>query len=209
MWEKAIWKPKIGRFGNGIQKVEKTQDGYIFKVKSGVKQLVKDEAAVFQLIKRYKKRRYIIQQAVPIDFARKPVDFRVVLQKDGSQKWTCSGIIAKIGKQGRINTNNASSVDLGCDALQMIFGLSPEQVLEKENEMIRISTEACLIIERAYGHFGDVGVDVVVDQNLQVWVLEINKSHQHDMARYQQKDPDMYYRVVSRPLEYARALAGF
>jgi len=115
-----------------------------------------------------------------------------------------------MGFKSRIHTNNISYIGFGREALQIIFRLSPEQALEKENEMIRICTEACLIIERAYGHFGDVGIDVVVDENLKIWILEINKSHQHDIARYLQKDdPNMYNKLVSMPLEYAKALAGF
>lgn len=168
-----------------------------------------DVAAVFTLIQRYKKRKYLIQQAIPASFEGRPVDFRVILQKDGSQKWTCSGIIAKIGRLGRINTNNASTLEPGREALQRIFGLTPEQALEKEKEIIGICTEACQIIEDAYGYYGDVGIDVMVDDNLKVWVLEINKSHQHEMAKRLKKDPDMYQRVVTRPLEYARVLAGF
>lgn len=210
LYEAVYLKPATGRFGKGIQKIEKTPDGFLFKEKIGIGKCYQDLAAVFVLVERYKKnRQYIIQQAVPFSFQAKAVDFRVILQKDGSQKWGCSGIIARVGIRGRIYTNNTSYIDLGCKTLQNIFGLNPEQALEKENEMIRICTEACLLIEQAYGHFGDVGVDVVVDENLKVWVLEINKSHQHNMARYQQEDPEMYYRVISRPLEYAKALAGF
>ncbi len=203
-------KPAIGRFGRGIQKVEKTPDGYLFKEKTGIGRYLGDMDAVFRLVSKYKNRKYIIQRAVPFHYQAKPVDFRVILQKDGSQKWTCSGIIAKTGIRGRIYTNNPSLIELGRKALQRIYGLSPEQAVEKENEMVELCTHACLLIERAYGHFGDVGIDVVIDENLKIWILEINKSHQHDIARYLLKDdPDMYNRVVSRPLEYAKVLAGF
>ena len=210
LYQAVYLKPATGRFGKGIQRIEKTPDGYLFKEKIGIGKSCKSLAAVFQLVERYKlNRKYIIQQAVPFSFQSKAVDFRVILQKNGSKKWGCSGIIAKVGISGRIYTNNTTYVQLGREALQNIFGLTPEQALEKENEMIGICTEACLHIERAYGHFGDVGLDMVLDENLNVWVLEINKSHQHNLARYQQEDPEMYNRVVSRPLEYAKALAGF
>ncbi|MBU7008812.1 YheC/YheD family protein [Phosphitispora fastidiosa] len=204
-------KPQIGRFGNGIIKIKTTPEGYLFKEKSGAEQWAKDLTQVFQLTQKFKKKgEYIIQQDVSLNFEEKPVDFRVILQKDGSKNWTCSGIIAKVGINRQIHTNNPFSIHLGREALQMIFGLSPEQASEKENEIIRICTEACLLLERAYGYFGDVGIDVVVDKNLKIWVLEINKSHQHDMASYlKEDDPDMFKRVVSRPLEYAKALAGF
>lgn len=211
LYSSIYLKPEIGRFGNGILKIEKTADGYILKEKSGITFCLEEFIQVFNLVQENKnKGNYIIQQAVPLNFKQNPIDFRVILQKDGSQKWTCSGVIAKNGLKGQIHTNNPSYIELGHDALQRIFELSPEEALEKENEIIRICTQACLLIERTYGKFGDVGIDVIVDENLKIWVLEINKSHQHDMARYlQDDDPDMYNRVVTRPLEYAKSLAGF
>lgn len=210
-YQSLYLKPGIGRFGNGILKIDATPDGYLLKRKSGAQLEAKNLNQLYQLVEKYKrKKEYIIQQAVPLKYQEKPVDFRVILQKDATQEWSCSGVIAKIGMQGRIHTNTTTGLALGHDALEMVFELSPEDALAKENEMIRICTEACRLLEDAYGHYGDVGIDVAVDENLKIWILEINKSHQHDIARFLVKaDPEIFKRVVTRPLEYARALSGF
>ena len=42
--------------------------------------------------------------------------------------------------------------------------------------MINICKEACNVYDQ-YGNFGDVSFDVVVDENLNVWILEINSNH--------------------------------
>lgn len=210
LYPSVYLKPARGRFGIGILKVEKIPKGFLIKKEYGSHQCEDDPAQVFQLINKYKKKReYIIQQSVPLIFERKPVDFRVILQKDKSQNWTCSGTIAKMGYEGFIYTNTTSAVYLATEALKMVFGLNPEQALEKENEIIRICKEACQIIENTYGIFGDVGIDVVVDENLNIWILEINKLHQHTMVKLLREDPDIYNRVITKPLEYAKALAGF
>ena len=209
-YDSVYLKPIIGRFGKGIQRVDKTPDGYLFKERSGIEMQVENLTDVFDLINKYKKNReYIIQQAVPLTYENKLVDFRVIMQKDGKQEWTCSGILARIGFKGLINTNDVSTLSLASDALKKIYGFQHEQALEKEKEIIRVSTKACLIVERAYGYFGDVGIDIVVDQNMDIWVLEINMLHQHVIAKYLGDDLQMYNQVVSKPFEYAKALAGF
>lgn len=203
-------KPAKGRLGIGIQKIEKIPDGYLFRKESGTEQTARGHDQLYQLVNRYRKeRKYIIQQAVPLIFHDKPVDFRVILQKDRSRKWTCSGIFAKLGYRGRIYTNTPSAIYSVSKALRTIYGLNRERALKKEKEIIRICVKACRIIERAYGIYADVGIDVVVDKDLNIWILEINKLHQHTMVKNLQKDPDMYHRVITKPLEYAKALAGF
>lgn len=114
-----------------------------------------------------------------------------------------------MGIPGRVYTNDISTICLAHEVLQKVYGLSSSEVSEKEKEIIKICKEACLLIEQAYGNYGDLGIDVVIDQKLKVWVLEINKLHQHTLAEYLAKDLDMYNRVVTKPLEYAKALAGF
>lgn len=203
-------KPVKGHFGIGILQVENTPNGYLLKDNAGMETWKDNPDGVYQLIqKRKRKGKYIIQQAVPLNYQNKRVDFRVILQKDGSQEWSCSGIIAKIGLEGHILTNHISELSLGREAIQMTLGLNNKQALKKENEIIRICTDACLRMEHVYGLYGDVGIDVVVDQNQKIWILEINIVHQHEIAMYQEDDPDMYTRVRKNPMEYAKALAGF
>ncbi len=214
LYESVYLKPIQGRLGIGIQKVEKLPEGFLFGDESGFKKRVDDVAQVWRLVNKYKrKRKYLIQQGVPLIHEGKPVDFRVILQKDGTKEWTCSGIIAKLGYWGRIYTNTPSAICLFRDALQMIFGLTPEQALEVEfkieDKIIKICIEACQIMERAFGIYADVGIDLVLDKDLNIWILEINKIHQHTMVKYVQDAPEMYHRVVSKPLAYAKALAGF
>ncbi len=201
-------KPSRGRFGLGIQKVEKEPGGYLFKKEPEIEHFAENLSQVFKLIKKHKKKRkYIIQQSVSLLVEGKLVDFRVILQKDSSQEWSCSGMLARMGYEGWIYTNTTTKVFLAREALQVILGLTPEQALEKEDEIVAICTKACQIMEHAYGILGDVGFDVVVDRDFNIWILEINKVHEHTMVK--RKFPDMYHKVITRPFEYAKALAGF
>ncbi|MFD0681477.1 MULTISPECIES: YheC/YheD family endospore coat-associated protein [unclassified Paenibacillus] len=203
-------KPANSSMGKGIRMAKKVRNGYLFTNRYKVKSIIKNASQVSTFLHRLKKgKRYLIQQPVTMTYHKRNVDFRVILQKDGSLNWTCSGIIARFGRSGRFYTNDVKSIGLSKNVLHDIFHLDEEAVSNKEKEVISICSKACQTIEKIYGPSGDVGVDVVIDPDLKVWILEINSLHQHKMAAYLKEDPHLYTRVMTRPLEFAKALAGF
>ncbi|WP_158289650.1 YheC/YheD family protein [Paenibacillus flagellatus] len=202
-------KPATGSMGKGIVKLDKSSDGYLFWNRHKAKTFASSENKAWAWIRRIRKgKKYLIQQSVAMTYQNKHVDFRVILQKNGGGQWICSGIIARYGLDGRFYTNDISSISPGRDALRTVFRLTEEEVIRKEAEMISICTTACQFIEQKYGPFGDVGLDVSVDENLKVWLLEINSCHQHTIPYYL-NDLDMYRKVITLPLEYAKSWAGF
>lgn len=204
-------KPVKGAFGAGIQKVDrvKSRKDYIFIHRDGTKTVVNKIRTVEKLFRRLtNSEHYLIQQSVAFISKNKHVDFRVIMQKDESENWKCSGIIARFGKERRIYTNDISSIQLGRAALRTTFQLDDDQASNKEQEIISICKQACVILEKFYGNYGDLGIDVVVDKALKVWLLEVNCQHQPEIAA-PKEDPQMFYTVITRPFEYAKALAGF
>lgn len=202
-------KPVKGSFGLGIKKVDRTKNGYIFIHRKGTKTLIGKRTTANKLLRRLKaSNRYLIQQSVAFIDNNKHVDFRVIMQKDGTGDWICSGIVSRYGIEGRIYTNDISSVQPGKVTLRTVFQLDEDQATEKEREIVSICKQACLVLEKFYGNYGDLGVDVIVDRELKVWLLEMNCQHQPEIAVLQE-DPQMFYNVTTRPFEYAKSLAGF
>jgi hypothetical protein len=203
-------KPINGNLGKGCFKLEKTVDGYLLVNSKGEQTKRSKLAEVIQIFKEQKmKRKYIIQQSVPLYYRQKLVDYRVILQKDGSKEWTATGTITKIGMKGGIITNRVSSLPLGLEGIEKTLKLNKDDAVKLYEEMIQRCTEACEIIENKLGHLGDVGLDVIIDEHLNIWILEMNTLHNHLIVAYQSHDPHMYNRVLTKPLEYARALSGF
>ncbi|WP_308638967.1 YheC/YheD family endospore coat-associated protein [Paenibacillus silvisoli] len=210
LYTSVYLKPANGSMGQGIMKVEKTPKGYLFINRYQEKTFFASKTKAWAYFRRIRKgRKYLIQQSAALTYQNKNVDFRVIMQKDGNQQWACSGVIARYGEVGRFYTNDISSISLGRDALRTVFHFNDEEAAQKEEEIISICTKACQLIDHKYGPFGDVGIDVTVDTNLKVWLLEINSLHQHTIPYYVKDDPQMYSRVLSRPFEYAKSLAGF
>lgn len=203
-------KPIVGSFARGIVKLEKIGNHYHFINLLGQDILKgkKDQAEeyIFRLVKD---KEYIAQQDVSFKFKNKLVDFRVIMQRDKTMQWKCNGVIARVGGMDRIYTNDAFQILMGKEALTQIYKLDEEAAILKENEMITICEQACHILDHK-GHYGDLGFDLCIDQQMNIWILEINNNApSHSIAEYVIKEPGMYEKVVTAPVSYAKALAGF
>ncbi|WP_205668523.1 YheC/YheD family protein [Ammoniphilus sp. CFH 90114] len=154
---------------------------------------------------------YLIQQAVMAKkYNNRCVDFRVILQKGKEKSWEKTAIIARVGKVDSVISNftMAGFALSAKEAYKTIFQLNETQVKEKEREIIQVCRNVCNIIEQ-YGVYGDVGIDVMLDCDLNVWIIEINKRHFHDYPLFALKDEALYRKVCTTPIEYAKALTGF
>jgi hypothetical protein len=203
-------KPVKGSMASGIMKLQKNRKGYLLASRQKPEASFRNESQAWAAIRRFRiGRNYLIQQSVSVADQDKPVDFRVIMQKNGRMQWTCTGIIARFGEAGRFYTNDASAVCPGREALRNVFQLNDEEAARKEEEMISVCTKACQWLDQKYGTFGDVGIDIVVDADLKVWLLEINSNHQHAIPSYLDDDLQMYRNVLAKPFEFAKAWAGF
>ena len=61
-------------------------------------------------------------------------DLRVILQKDKSMEWSCTGIIARFGKGGSIATKISSGgfAVTGYEALKKVFRMSEKEAFLKK-----------------------------------------------------------------------------
>ncbi len=206
-------KQAAGQKAQGIIRVHKSEQGYHFVYRLKGEKILQDREEIEGFIKELnRKQDYLIQQAIPVkQHESRNFDFRVILQKDGSGEWVCPGIIGRFGKKGSIATNfllDGFSLS-GLESLKVAFKLSEREAFAKEQEIIRVCKEACSKLNVTIGHYADLGIDVMVDENMKIWILEINKLHDHKFPLYGLNDPQMYYKVVSNPFLYAKFLGGF
>lgn len=197
----------------GIIKADRTLEGYHFTYRlKGTKIKESTEEAAQFITELTLESNYLIQQAISTTrYDDRTFDFRVIIQKNLDRQWTCPGIIARFGKKGSIATNFLlAGFALPCnEALKLAFKMNDRQAFLKEQEIIEICKKACESLEQCGGHYGDLGVDVIVDSNLKIWILEINKLHDHKYPLYALKDNQLYLKVVTTPFYYAKSLAKF
>ncbi|WP_197028407.1 YheC/YheD family endospore coat-associated protein [Bacillus sp. EB01] len=202
-------KPVKGSLGNGIFKVVNLRSHYEVIFVKGQKQLAKKKGMEHFCEKMLSRKKYLIQKAVTSKNQNKNVDFRVIMQKDETKEWKCTTVIARYGKPKHIITNDAGSLVSGIEALETVFQLKHNAAIKKQNEVISVCKEVCLQLESVFGVYGDLGLDVIIDKELKPWVLEANKFHAHKMILDAvEVDMEIYEKIVSTPLLYAKSLAG-
>jgi hypothetical protein len=197
----------------GLFKVDQTCGGYRFVDESAGEKCFhsKEEATEF-LNGFITHEDYLIQQAVSAKrYGDHRLDFRVILQKNSSKHWNCSGIIARFGDITEMAANfDRSGIFLtGKEALRKVFQMNEREVFLKEQEMIDLCISACKILDKFGGNYADLAIDLIIDENLKAWLLEIHPLHDHKLPLYSIKDRQMYLKVVTTPFEYAKSLAGF
>ncbi len=211
----SVYLKKVsGEKSLGIYKVKKLDTGYEFIDRHRKQYRLANINEVSAFVKEIVRKNgsYIVQQAVKGKrIEDRSFDIRVVLQKDENKEWSCTGMIARFGGTGSIASNIGLSgmAKRGREALEQLFNLTSQEAIMKENDIIRVCSNACEMLNKSIGHYGDLGIDIILDESQKVWILEINKLHYHPYPVYALKDRKMYYDIASTPLKYCSALAGF
>lgn len=205
-------KPTDGSQGSGIIKIERFKEKNTVQItnrKMSKKNLYNIDFAERYLRKMIRKP-YLIQQGIQSEMDGHKVDFRAYLQKNYSGKWNLQGIIARTAKKDSIVTNLrfVEKLLIGDDAFK--YTLKVDQATLKDiSERIRHTCMLiCEEIDKKLGNYGDVAIDFIIDKELNIWILEINKAYTIQSLKIL-KQYRLYSRLLTTPIEYAKYLAGF
>ncbi|WP_102347712.1 YheC/YheD family endospore coat-associated protein [Bacillus sp. Marseille-P3661] len=213
-------KPSGSTLSKGIIKVcrTKNKNGYVLlypnRKKGGkgtIQHILVDRKKIRRWIQRLNRKKYIVQQAISMKkYEQMPIDFRVIMQKNKNNKWGCTGIFSKYGKKGSIITNFSTSGRLlsGAESLQLAFQMNEQQAQNKLNKLAYLSHLICRTFDK-YGLYGDLGIDLVVDEFERVWILEVNTLDTYHRFPLHLNNKQLYEQVIKNPLEYAKFLSGF
>jgi hypothetical protein len=211
-YRSVFLKPSRGLHGRGIVHVKKKRDRYLVSFREGMTASILTKRQVVDLLNQLKDRKtYLIQQAVQMKYGKSPVDFRVYMQKDSRQQWTCKGMVARIAKAGSIVTNLGylDRLMYPDEAIQKVYQLNHDEAKSLERHIREVCCNVCNTLDRlSVGLYGDVAIDLTVDRNRKVWILEINKKYGCKFLELL-GDTHLLREILTGPLKYARALAGF
>ena len=175
-------KPTSGSLGKGIIRVSRRPDQkYTVEMMTagGLRRVsCETTAKVYSLISsKLKARPYQIQQGLPlISIGSRTVDFRALVQKDRSGKWSVTSVVARIaGNQNFISnlarggtistvTNAVARSNLPLRARKGIHSQLKQAALNIANGLD----------QQINRHFGELGIDLGVDRAGKVWLLEVN-----------------------------------
>ncbi|AJY74849.1 YheC/YheD family protein [Paenibacillus beijingensis] len=150
---------------------------------------------------------YLYQDYIRLKkFGDSPFDVRVVMQKNQTLQWQCTGIECRVAKQGDQITN----VSRGGMAITLEHALNQSgkflSVQEIKQQILTLSEQFCLLMDKK-GHFSEFGLDIGIDENGYPWLIEANIFP--SFKGFKQMDFSMYLDIRRKPLLYATALQGF
>lgn len=214
-YSRVFLKPLSASFGQGIVIVTRKEDGDYFQFRHEPEErIIENKEELAEQVKGIiGKHKYIVQQGIEdITYEGRKLDFRLIMQKDQSRQWQCTGIVVLPGIVGGIDSHmkiygQHSEGMTFAEAMQKMDDLNFEEIENLKKEMIEVSRKSCEVMDQ-HGHYGDLGVDMILDTTYHPWLIEINKRPDHSVPLLI-PDRKMYETMRTRILEYARSLAGF
>lgn len=181
-YQSVFLKPVRGSLGKGILRISKDEGGgyrLLSTTSLGTrKQNYPSLAKLYQSISpKMKTTRYQIQQGLPLmELSRRPVDFRALVQKNGSGKWGVTSIVARTAGSNHFVSNLARGGSLSTVREAISKSNLPPGM--KESSQLQLP-RAALAIARGVetyipAHFGELGIDLALDQAGRIWLLEVN-----------------------------------
>lgn len=215
-YNNVFLKPVRGSLGKGIIRItrlDSNQYQAMHATAAGTrKQQHTSLAKLFSTISaKMKTVRYQIQQGLQlIEIQKRPVDFRALVQKNLSGKWTVTSIVARTAGNDHFVSNLARGGTLST-ALEAVTKSNLQSGQSRQEAVNRLQ-QAALQIARGIdtqipAHFGELGIDLALDTSGRVWLLEVNsKPSKNDNTPLNDNKIRPSVRMM---LQYSRFLSGF
>ncbi|MFD1178357.1 YheC/YheD family protein [Paenibacillus puldeungensis] len=176
------YKPNGGSLGNGIYRLSYIpKSGYYARYRNNGRNALLRFGTFNSLMRTLQARHgrslrgYVAQQGIRlIEIEGCPIDFRFHMHKNGKNQWVVVGIGAKKAGKGSVTTHikNGGSLLTPEQALSRAFGARADEVLRHAKGVAVTLAEA---IETHHQHLiGELGFDIGIDRDEQIWMFEAN-----------------------------------
>ncbi len=202
-------KPVHGSLGLGIVRATRNEDGtFVVEMKQSGKHKVTKyahaRAVVTGLLPRLQSRPYLLQEGIDLmRFKDRPMDVRIVLQRDGKGQWQRTKMFARVAPVGDFTANLAGGGEAHPVVKVLSESLTGEVQRRVRRELKYVALLTAEVIEQgAVKRFGELGVDLGIDQHGSVWIIEVN-SKPWKAPHTQTGREDLVELAFKRPLQYA------
>jgi hypothetical protein len=205
-------KPIHGNQGKRIYRIKKTNDGYDldFTTFNGNQRM---EFPSFHrlsetLTKRIHKNYYIVQQGLELmTYDNRALDFRLLCNRNNQGVWKIASAFARVsGKEQFVSNIAQGGKLLNLDQVLTPF-FDDRKALGLKHFLVELALETVEILSKEIeGIYGELGVDLAIDQQGHPWLIEVNTKPSKDLD---QERKNLSVRPSARGIiDYASYLAN-
>ncbi|MCL7749466.1 YheC/YheD family protein [Halalkalibacter alkaliphilus] len=206
--QKIYVKAVKGSRGKKVVRVEKIGNGYCFSHFDN--QLtsvhVKNKNEVLNLLKDFfGSRSVILQEGIDLlELDEQFIDMRAELHRNGQGELEVVAIPVRVGKKSSPISTHGGSFTFE-DFYKKILSYSEEEVVELRKKLDDVLKLFFKALEKEYGPFGELGIDIALDKDGNLWYIECNaqSAKKSFLSAYDKETIESSYLNI---LEYAKFL---
>ena len=212
MYGELILKPQGGSHGKGVLHIAASNSGrYTVRGRSLRNELIQTSFPTIRKLLVWVKaftssRPFVLQRYLTLTTERgEAFDIRALVQKNEKGLWELTGTAVRLGLPGSVTSN----LHGGGRAAETLPFLNSRWGKEKAPDIMKqiedLAQRIPGVLEQHHGRLAELGIDIGVDEEGQVWVLEVNsKPGRSAFAALPDKQAKLS--SVRNPILYARYL---
>lgn len=164
-----------------------------------------------RIIQLYGLDEFIIQEGVDvIQYQGKNLDLRALVQRNGLGQWQVTAVIVRVSIENCsiTSTRTGSSCYLIDYALVNFVGLNDCVIKQLKNRITNLLHIAVNVIEKEYGKFGELGIDIALSNQKELFFIECNAKPGKDTIALS-GNQEGYMNSFLRPIQYCKLLASY
>lgn len=168
-------KPDLGTFGQGVIRIESSDNGYRFQLGTSVHRYNTLNGLYQGILQHKKKGVYVVQRGIHLlKHKGRRFDIRVMVQQTPKGEWESTGIIGRLAHPSRIVTNYHSGGTPMSFATLTGRHMSAERRRSYIDRLRRLGISVARQLQTQYPRIKELGLDVAIDTEFKPWLLEVN-----------------------------------
>ena len=201
-------KPLGGTLSKGVFRVIRRPTGiFVMNSKENIlKRLQSLEELIAFITPLMKKSPYLVQEGIRRkQYNGKNLEIRVYMQKNGNQKWFRTGMVTRLTEEDVMTEETEVNLRLSKVLNQLYPDLTDRRMMT--NKLGKLARNIVTTVEKKIGTFGEMAVDLCIDQYNSIKLLEVNSKPDNLFAQI--KAYQLRNLAGTRLLNYAASLAGY
>ena len=182
-YEMVYVKPDHGTYGNGVMCAEYWTDDLVpdsprqLKLRYGIEyELFPTVEELHNAISlKIGQKPYLIQKGIHLlTYRRRKFDIRALVQRTPSNTWETTGFIGRVAAPQKVITNYHGGGNVL--PIEDLLGpyLTAKEFATLYKEMKSVGVQVAAQLARKFSNLKDIGLDIAIDDQHQIWILEVN-----------------------------------